>query len=124
MLLHQGIGLDAFDAMPMRRAVHALFECCFSVPLAADLARARPFDSRDSLFRCADRLIFELSEESVDSILQAYPGYRAEDILAAMNDRPLNDQETERKVARNELARISRIRLEQMLGPEGGYNNW
>lgn len=173
MLLHQGIGLDAFNAMPMRRAVHAAFECCFSVPLAADLARARPFDSHDELFRCADRLLFGLSEESVDSVLQAYPdvgrrpgsgksqaeqcaiiderpevmgelskasqtylqhfgfkfvmfinGYHAEDMLAAMTDRLLNDSETERKVVRNELARINRTRFERMLGPEGGYNNW
>jgi 2-oxo-4-hydroxy-4-carboxy-5-ureidoimidazoline decarboxylase len=173
MLLHQGIGLDAFNAMPMRRAVHALFECCFSVPLAADLARARPFDSHEQLYRYADRLLFGLSEESIDSILQAYPdvgrragseksqaeqcaitderpevmrelakasqnylqhfgfgfvmfinGYSAEDVHAAMTDRLLNDPETERKVVRNELARINRTRLERMLGPEGGYNNW
>ena len=173
MLLHQGIGLDAFNAMPMRRAVHALFECCFSVPLAADLARARPFDSHDQLFRYADKLLFGLSEESVDSILQAYPnvgrrpgseksqaeqcaitderpevmdelskasttylqhfgfgfvmfnnGYSADDVLATLADRLHNDHETERKVVRNELARINRTRLERMLGPEGGYDNW
>lgn len=173
MLLHQGIGLNAFNAMPMRRAVHAVFECCFSVPLAADLARARPFESRDQLFRCADTLLFGLTEGSVDSILQAYPdvgrrpgseksqaeqcgitderpemmlelagasraylqhfgfgfvmfinGFSADDVLAALTDRLLNDLETERKVVRNELARINRTRLERMLGPEGGYDNW
>lgn len=159
--------------MPLRRAVHAVFECCYSVPLAADLARARPFESHEQLYRCADSLLFAMSEESVDSILQAYPdigrrpgseksqaeqcaitderpemmaelaqasksylrhfgfgfvmfinGYCADDVLAAMNDRLLNDYETERKVVRNELARINRTRLERMLGPEGGYNNW
>ncbi len=73
VLLHQGIGLEAFNAMPMRRAVHAVFECCYSVPLAADLARERPFATHDELFRCADSLLFGLSEESIDSILQAYP---------------------------------------------------
>lgn len=173
MLLHQGIGLDAFNALPMRRAVHALFECCFSVPLSADLARARPFDNHDQLFRCADKLLFGLSEESVDCILQAYPdvgrrpgsensraeqcavtddraelmgelakasatylqhfgfgfvmfvnGYNADDVLTTIFDRLHNDHETERKVVRNELARINRTRLERMLGPEGGYNNW
>ena len=173
VLLHQGIGLDAFNAMPMRRAVHAIFECCYSVPLAADLARARPFDSHDQLFRCADGLLFGLSEDSIDSILQAYPdvgrrpgseksqaeqcaiiderpemmtdlanaakaylehfgfgfvmfinGYSADDVFAAMNDRLHNDHDTERKVVRNELARINRTRLERMLGPEGGYDNW
>ena len=35
-----------------------------------------------------------------------------------------NDVETERKVVRNELAKINRTRLERMLGPEGGYHNW
>lgn len=157
----------------MRRAVHAIFECCYSVPLAADLARARPFENHDQLFRCADRLLFGLGEESIDSILQAYPdigrrpgsekshaeqcaitderaevraeladaskaylqhfgfgfvmyvnGYGADEVLASMRDRMHNDSETERKVVRNELARINRTRLERMLGPEGGYDNW
>ncbi len=173
MLLHQGIGLDVFNTLPMRRAVHALFECCYSVPLAAEIARARPFASHDQLFRTADSLLFGLGEESIDSILQAYPdigrrpgsekshaeqcaitderpemmeqlaaaskeyldhfgfgfvmyinGYGAEDVLATMRDRLHNDDETERKVVRNELARINRTRLERMLGPEGGFDNW
>lgn len=173
VLLHQGIGLAAFNAMPMRRAVHAIYECCYSVPLAADLARCRPYDTHDRMFRQADTLLFGLGEDSIDSILQAYPdigkrpgseksaaeqcaiwcdqpevmdqltlaskrylehfgfgfvmfinGYTATDVLATMNDRLLNDFETERKVVRNELARINRTRLERMLGPEGGYDNW
>ncbi|ULE35074.1 2-oxo-4-hydroxy-4-carboxy-5-ureidoimidazoline decarboxylase [Mycobacterium sp. IDR2000157661] len=173
MLLHQGIGLEAFNAMPLRRAVHALFECCYSVPLAADLARGRPYPDHDSLFRYADELLFGLSEDSIDSILQAYPnigrrpgseksaaeqcaiwcdepavmdqlsavakryldhfgfgfvmyvnGYSAQDALATMTDRLLNDYETERKVVRGELAHINRTRIERMLGPEGGYDNW
>ncbi|MCT7657969.1 2-oxo-4-hydroxy-4-carboxy-5-ureidoimidazoline decarboxylase [Mycobacterium deserti] len=171
--MHQGIGLEAFNAMPMRRAVHAVYECCYSVPLAADLARGRPYADHDALFRHADELLFGLSEESIDSILQAYPdigrrpgseksaaeqcaiwcdepgvmnqlsrasrryleqfgfgfvmfvnGYSVPDVLAAMSDRLLNDVETERKVVRNELGRINRTRLERMLGPEGGYDNW
>jgi 2-oxo-4-hydroxy-4-carboxy-5-ureidoimidazoline decarboxylase len=173
VLMHQGIGLEAFNAMPMRRAVHAIYECCYSVPLAADLARARPYANHDLLLRQADTLLFALGEDSIDSILQAYPdvgrrpgseksqaeqcavwcdqpevmdqlavastrylahfgfgfvmfvnGYTAQDVLAAMSDRLLNDYETERKVVRNELARINRTRLERMLGPEGGYDNW
>ena len=167
------MGLDVFNGMPMRRAVHALYECCYSVPLAADLSRGRPYEDHDALFRQADRLLFGLAEISIDSILQAYPdvgrrpgseksqaeqcaiwderrevmdqlgvaskqyldhfgfgfvmfvnGYTAPDVLAAMTDRMLNDVETERKVVRNELARINRTRLERMLGPEGGYDNW
>jgi OHCU decarboxylase len=171
--MHQGIGLEAFNAMPMRRAVHAIYECCYSVPLAADLCRGRAFASRDELFRAADALLFGLPEESVDTILQAYPdvgrrpgseksaaeqcaiwsdepdvmerlsqaakrylahfgfgfvmfvnGYTAQDVLATMSDRLHNAAETERKIVRNELARINRTRLERMLGPEGGYDNW
>ncbi|WP_231967260.1 2-oxo-4-hydroxy-4-carboxy-5-ureidoimidazoline decarboxylase [Mycobacterium sp. E136] len=173
MLMHQGIGLEVFNAMPMRRAVHAVYECCYSVPLAADLARGRPYADHDSLFREADALLFSLGEDSIDTILQAYPdvgrrpgseksaaeqcaiwcdqpelmerlgaaskrylehfgfgfvmfvnGYDATQVLATMTDRMHNDIETERKIVRNELARINRTRLERMLGPEGGYDNW
>jgi 2-oxo-4-hydroxy-4-carboxy-5-ureidoimidazoline decarboxylase len=171
--MHQGIGLHAFNAMPLRRAVHAVYECCYSVPLAADLARGRSYADHDALFRQADRLLFGLSEDSIDSILQAYldvgrrpgseksqaeqcavtderpevveqlgvaakhylehfgfgfvmfvNGYNAQDVLATMTDRLHNDIDTERKVVRNELARVNRSRLERMLGPEGGYDNW
>jgi 2-oxo-4-hydroxy-4-carboxy-5-ureidoimidazoline decarboxylase len=173
MLMHQGIGLDAYNAMPQRRAVHAVYECCGSVSLAADLARDRPYRNHDALFRQADALLFAMAEVSIDSILQAYPsigrrprsarsqceqcavwderpevmaqldaharsyeqqfgfgfvmyvnGFGAADVLAAMVDRLHNDVDTERKVVRNELARINRSRLERMLGPEGGYHNW
>ena len=171
--MHQGMGLDVFNEMPMRRAVHAVYECCYSVALAADLARGRPYADHDALFRQADTLLFALAEASIDSILQAYPdvgrrpgseksaaeqcaiwderaevmdqlaaastkyldqfgfgfvmfvnGYCAQDVLCAVTDRMHNDLETERKVVRNELARINRTRLERMLGPEGGYDNW
>ena len=73
VLMHQGIGLDAFNAMLMGRAVHAVYECCYSVPLAADVARSRPYDNDDQLFQQADTLLFGLGEDSIDSILQAYP---------------------------------------------------
>ena len=51
-------------------------------------------------------------------------GLRAADVLDAVSDRMHHDFETERKVLRNELARINRTRLDRMLGPEGGYHNW
>jgi 2-oxo-4-hydroxy-4-carboxy-5-ureidoimidazoline decarboxylase len=51
-------------------------------------------------------------------------GQRASDVLGTVSDRMHNDVETERKVVRNELAKINRTRLERMLGPEGGYHNW
>lgn len=171
--MHQGIGLDAFNAMRKQRAMHALYECCYSVPLAGSLADSRPYADHDHLYRRADALLFALGEQSVDAILQAYPQvgrrpgsarsqfeqcavcdrdpdlmttlqanakeYRdffgfdfvmfvgamgADEVLRSMSDRMHNDHETERKVVRNELARINRTRLERMLGPEGGYDNW
>ncbi|TGD83945.1 2-oxo-4-hydroxy-4-carboxy-5-ureidoimidazoline decarboxylase [Mycolicibacterium sp. CH28] len=177
VLLHQGIGLEAFNELPDRKAVHALYECCNSVTLARDLARGRPYADHSGLFRRADALLFSLSETSIDDILQAYPhvGRRprstksqaeqcsvwdespevmaelnavvteytelfgfdfvmhvgslapdtcAKTVIAAVRDRMHHDPETERKVVRNELARINRSRLERMLGPEGGYDNW
>ena len=45
-------------------------------------------------------------------------------VLAAIGDRMHNDPETERKVVRNEIAKLNRSRLERMIGPRGGYDNW
>lgn len=174
--MHQGMGLAAFNDLPTRRAVHALYECCNSVTMAGDLAKGRPYRDHESLFRRADALLFALSEESIDRILEAYPrvgsrpgsqashaeqcalwdprpgvmqllessarGYAdkfgfefvmhvatdrsdaVSGVIAAITDRMHNDAETERKVLRNEIARVNRSRLERMLGPEGGYDNW
>ena len=172
--MHQGVGLDAFNQMPLRKAVHALYECCNSVTMAGDLARGRPYPDHDALFRRADALLFAFSEESIDDILQAYPkvgsrpgsarshaeqcalwddrppvmqsldkaargyavrfgfefvmhvraGSPVSNVVAAIADRMHNDTETERKVVLNEIARLNRSRLERMLGPEGGWDNW
>lgn len=176
MLLHQGIGLASFNELPTRRAVHALYECCNSVAMAADLARGRPYADRGELYRRADGLLFALSEQSIDDIMQAYPrvgsrpgsarsqaepcaifderpevmrqltaaaqrysrrfGFEfvmylgqapkcsAAEVIAAVESRMDNDGETERKIVRNEIAKLNRSRLERMLGPAGGYDNW
>jgi OHCU decarboxylase len=171
--MHQGIGLDAFNEMPKRKAVHALYECCSSVTMAGDLADGRPYPNRAALFRKADAVLFSLSEDSIDEVLQAYPSVGSRPgstwsaaeqssvwdprpalmdeldgearryaqrfgfeflmhvgdcpvsaVIAAIGDRMHHDDETERKVLRNEIAKLNRSRLERMLGPEGGYNNW
>jgi 2-oxo-4-hydroxy-4-carboxy-5-ureidoimidazoline decarboxylase len=173
VLLHQGVGLEAFNAWPERKSVHALYECCNSLVMARELARGRAYDDHAALFRRADALLFALPESTVDQILDACPhvgrrprsakshaeqcsiwdddsevmaklastaheymdkfgfgfvmfvgGQRASDVLGTVSDRMHNDVETERKVVRNELAKINRTRLERMLGPEGGYHNW
>ena len=171
--MHQGIGLDAFNALPERRAVHALYECASSVTMARHLAVGRPYRDHAELFRRADALLFALPESALDGILDACPhvgrrprsaasqaeqcavwdddaavmaelaesahaysatfgfgfvmhvgGVDARAVLAGVADRMHNDVDTERKVVRNELAKINRSRLERMLGPEGGYHNW
>jgi OHCU decarboxylase len=177
VLMHQGVGLAAFNSLPTRRAVHALYECVNSVTMAADLAKGRPFADHAALFRMADALLFSLPEESVDQIMTAHPrvgrrpgstyshseqcslfdprpgvmhlmagaaaryaekfGFEfvmhvgaagadcsASAVISAIGDRMHNDTETERKVVRNEIAKLNRSRLERMLGPEGGYDNW
>lgn len=173
MLLNQGLGLDAFNALSHRRAFNALYECCNSVALAGTIARGRPYADREELFRRADDLLFALAEDSIDGIIEAYPdigrrpgsarsrfeqcsvfdertevmtelrnaaaryrehfgfpfvmfvdGAGAHDVLSAITGRLHNDVDTERKVIRNELARINRTRLDRMLGPVGGYDNW
>ncbi len=174
VFMHQGIGLARFNELPTRKAVHALYECCSCVGMAGDLAACRPYADHNALFRKADALLFSLSDESVDDILESYPkvgsrprsvpshaeqcalwddrpgvmqlldssaaGYAAKygfkfvmyvpadcsvsSVIAAIADRMHNDAETERKIVRNEIAKLNRSRLERMLGPEGGYNNW
>ncbi|MFE3293647.1 2-oxo-4-hydroxy-4-carboxy-5-ureidoimidazoline decarboxylase [Rhodococcus sp. NPDC059234] len=74
MLLHQGIGLDRFNALPDHSAVHALFECCCSVTWAGHVAAGRPYSSRSDLFTAADSGLFELSDADVDAALQCHPG--------------------------------------------------
>ena len=174
VLMHQGLGLASFNELPTRKAVHALYECCNSVTMAGELARNRPYAAHNALFRKADALLFSLSEDAIDDILQAYPkvGSRpgsvyshaeqcalwderpgvmqlldssaaeyakkfafqfvmyvgpecpVSSVIAAIADRMHNDVETERKVLRNEIAKLNRSRLDRMLGPEGGYDNW
>lgn len=175
--MHQDVGLDAFNELPARKAVHALYECCNSVTMAGDLARGRPYSNHAALFTKADAVLFALSERSVDEIMQAYPsvGTRpgsawshaeqcsvwdqrpevmdelrtaarryaehfgfayvmhvgsldadcaTREVIAAISERVHNSYETERKVLRNEIAKLNRSRLERMLGPEAGYDNW
>ena len=173
VLLHQGIGLDAFNALPERKAIHALYECCNSMTMARHLSYGRSYPDHDALFRRADALLFALPESAVDQILDACPelgrrprseksqaeqcalwhddaavmtelaesartyastfgfgfvmyvgGLDAQAVLTTLTDRLHNEADTERKVVRNELAKINRSRLERMLGPEGGYQNW
>lgn len=74
MLMHQGIGLDRFNALPTGRATHALYECCCSVVWADRVASGRPYGSHDALLTSADSELFELSTADVDTALHSHRG--------------------------------------------------
>jgi len=103
MLMYRGIGLDRFNSLPRTRAVHALFECCSSVTWANKLADERPYADRAGLLAAADLGLFALSpldlDRSFDSVVREPVSERTAD----------------------ELARITRDRIDRMLGPAFGY---
>ena len=55
VLLHQDVGLEAFNRLPTRKAVHALYECVNSVAMAVDLAKTRPYADHAALYRARAR---------------------------------------------------------------------
>lgn len=162
MLMHQGLGLETFNDLPRRKAVHALYECCCSVAWASRVADGRSYRSRAHLFSASDAELAELSNADIDSLAATLPepgkvctamdsntrgalvsaahvyherfgypyvasvmfapeGFEPREILVDLGHRLDNDDRTERKVMRNELAEVNRIRLERLLGPEGGW---
>ncbi|BCN62172.1 2-oxo-4-hydroxy-4-carboxy-5-ureidoimidazoline decarboxylase [Prescottella equi] len=173
MLMHQGIGLDRFNELPRRRAVHALFECCCCLSWSTRIADGREYRTYTELLAAADAELHALPEPEIEQALQGHPriGSRArsrpsfreqcavwvedaavmhtlEDaaaayeelfgfryvwfsdgrdgraLLADLTARMTHDVDTERKVRTTELARITRTRLERMLGPEGGFPDY
>ncbi|GAB2652784.1 2-oxo-4-hydroxy-4-carboxy-5-ureidoimidazoline decarboxylase [Nocardia goodfellowii] len=103
MLMHQGIGLDRFNTLSRGRAVHALFECCANVTWAARLADARPFPDRDALLAMADAEVLALSSPDLERALDAV----------------VHEPLASRTAA--ELARVTRDRIDTMLGPSDGF---
>lgn len=103
MLMHKGIGLDRFNALPRVRAVHALYECCSNVTWACKLADERPYPDRAALLAAADVELLALSELDLD---------RSFDSIA-------RERVTERTT--QELTRLTRERIDRMLGPTFGY---
>lgn len=69
MLMHQGLGLATFNALPYRKAVHALYECCGSVAWSSRVAQGRPYLSYEDVFAAADTELAALSDSDVDSVV-------------------------------------------------------
>ncbi|MFF0814579.1 2-oxo-4-hydroxy-4-carboxy-5-ureidoimidazoline decarboxylase [Rhodococcus sp. NPDC003318] len=173
MLMHQGIGLDRFNALAPRSATHALFECYYSVIWAGRIVDGRPYVSHDALLSSADTELFELSPADIDIALQCHPtvarrihttassleqcavwapdeetmlavliacesyeqrfgypylwcaaGRDATELLLDLDARMSHSPEVERKTMVSELAKVNRTRIQRMLGPEGGYDNY
>lgn len=103
VLMHQGIGLDGFNNLSRSRAVHALYECCCNVTWAGIVADARPFDSHDALLAKADVELLALSQTDLDRSFDS----------CHHGELPSRTVES--------LAKVTRDRVAQMLGPEGGY---
>ncbi|MET8878830.1 2-oxo-4-hydroxy-4-carboxy-5-ureidoimidazoline decarboxylase [Nocardia sp. NPDC004604] len=103
MLMHQGIGLDRFNAMTHARAVHALFEVCCNVTWAATLADARPYPDRDALLATADVELLALSQSDLDRAFDAV----------------VHEQVSQRNMT--ELVRVVHDRIDRLLGPTEGY---
>lgn len=103
MLMHHGIGLDRFNHLSRRRAIHALYECCCNVTWAEKLADGRPYPSYDAMATAADAELLALSRADMDRVFDScvHEAFSEPDIT--------------------ELTRITRARLATMLGPEGGY---
>lgn len=173
MLMHQGIGLDRFNDLPRRRAVHALFECCSCLSWSARLADGRAYATHAALLSRADEEFSMLPESEIVQVLQGHPrigarkrsltssreqcavwvddaavmrtldeaaavyeerfGFRyvwcsdgrdGRALLADLTTRMGNDLDGERRVRTAELAKVTRTRLERMLGPEGGFPDY
>ncbi|MGN2642044.1 2-oxo-4-hydroxy-4-carboxy-5-ureidoimidazoline decarboxylase [Nocardia takedensis] len=106
MLIHRGIGLDRFNTLPHGRAVHALYACCGNVTWAITLAGARPYADRDALLTDADLELLALSPADLERALDSVPA----------------EQLSRRTIT--ELGRVTRIRIDRMLGPEAGYPDY
>ncbi|MQY17986.1 2-oxo-4-hydroxy-4-carboxy-5-ureidoimidazoline decarboxylase [Nocardia macrotermitis] len=102
-VMHTGIGLDRFNEYSRARAVHALFECCPNVTWAEKLAELRPYPDHAALLAAAET---ELSALSAADLERAFEPLAREPLCA-------------RTPA--ELCRITRERIDRMLGPAAGF---
>ncbi|MDZ7884164.1 MAG: 2-oxo-4-hydroxy-4-carboxy-5-ureidoimidazoline decarboxylase [Mycobacterium sp.] len=78
-------------------------------------------DTRGALVTAARAYEERFGYPYVASRLFDPEGFEPRDILVDLGHRLDNDDRTERKVMRNELAKINHTRLDRLLGPEGGW---
>lgn len=66
-------GIEGFNALSDRQAMHALFEVCSSTIWARRVLAGRPFATADALLDRADRILAELPEAEIDAALDGHP---------------------------------------------------
>ncbi|WP_040802832.1 2-oxo-4-hydroxy-4-carboxy-5-ureidoimidazoline decarboxylase [Nocardia concava] len=106
MLMHHGIGLDRFNSLSRRRAIHALYACCCNVTWAQKIADGRPYPGHEALLTAAVAELHALSAVDLERVF---------------------DSCAHQAVSRHgvpELAPIVRARLVELLGPEEGYPDY
>lgn len=103
MVMHKGIGLDRFNSLPRTRAIHALYSCCCAVTWAEKVADGRPYPDRAALLKAAEVELPALSDADRDRIFDSF--VRQE----------IAERTTEL------LTRLTRERINRLLGPSDGY---
>ncbi|WP_207842513.1 2-oxo-4-hydroxy-4-carboxy-5-ureidoimidazoline decarboxylase [Williamsia soli] len=78
-------GVESFNELSDRQAIHALYECCTSRIWAIRVAAGRPFTDDEALFERADLILAELTESDLDEALDGHPriGDRADNPSSA-----------------------------------------
>jgi 2-oxo-4-hydroxy-4-carboxy-5-ureidoimidazoline decarboxylase len=74
-------GLESFNTLRERQAIHALYQCCTSCIWAIRVAAGRPFPDEEALYERSDLILAELTEADLDEALDGHP---------RIGDRPTN----------------------------------
>lgn len=112
MLTQKGIGLDTFNTLPMHKAEYLLYQCCSSVTWSHNVARQRPYLDRDDLLDCAEDELSAISDQDIDRVFGENTRARGATVLPHLMAR------------RAEIAQMNRRRIDDLLGPIGGYPIW
>lgn len=73
-------GIESFNELSDKQAIHWLYECCASRIWAVRVAAGRPFRDEQALYNRADLILAELTETDLDEALDGHPriGERSE----------------------------------------------
>lgn len=136
-------GIDSVNELRESLAIHWFYETCSSRIWAIRVAASRPYANDQALYDRAEVVLAELSDTDLAEALAGHlprrvPGAAVEltsyestfghpfvlsgerptdELLAVLKTRLDNPPEVERRIARTELSKINRARLERALIP-------